>query len=267
MTEKNNSSILSKLVSEAGLVLIPFFFTLIVFMSQVGKFYFYDIPLEHISISLGELFSFWFGFFIAVGVIGFTLIDVIVGTIRRGKLEKFCSVVLFEPFLFFLITFLVLFPIAPFKVTVILSVFLFISTLLITLGEAWIDKNKQLSFWERILSNCAKAKYQRIAKSTDSKSWWDKVNESYYLGFFFAYIILGFPCKIGYLIESTKTRHWVDASQQELVVIQTQNEFHLLKEYDPNKKTFKTGYVIRPIDSELKYVEIETGEIKKIGLN
>src|SRR5688572_23125067 len=117
MLERNDSLILKKLFSDTAILLafIPFSFTLIVFMYQVGKFFFYDIPLQHISISLGQLFSFWFGFFIAVGVIGFGLINFIVSTIFKFKLGIFFKAVLFEPLSFATIAFLFLFPFAPFE--------------------------------------------------------------------------------------------------------------------------------------------------------
>lgn len=267
MAEQNNSTILSKLLSEAGLVLIPFFFTLFVFMSKVGKFFFYDIPLEYISVSLGELFSFWFGFFIAVSLMGFAVLELIVGLFKNGKSQKFFSIVLYEPLLYALIIFLFIFPVAPFSATLLLSGGFFMFALLLGLGEALFDKNKQFTFWERIVSNTAKARYERVTKKTDPTSLWDKLNESYYLGIFFVYICFGFPIKIGYLLESSTPRHWVDSTKQELILVQTQNEFHLLKEYDLKEKTLKPGYLIRPIsDSELKYIEVDTGEIKKIEL-
>lgn len=268
MANQNNSTIMSKLASEAGLVLIPFFFTLIVFMFKVGKFFFYDIPLEHISVSLGELFSFWFGFFIAVGVLGFAFINLIVGIIKQGKSQKFFNVVLYDPLLYGLVIFLISFPLAPFKASLLFAGGFFLVVLLQRLWEALFDKNKQFNFWERIVSNTAKARYKEKAMKTDPASLWDKVNESYYLGIFCVYVFFGFPIKIGYLLESSTTRHWVDNSKQELILVQTQNEFHLLKEYDPKDKTFKPGYVIRPVaDAELRYIEVTTGEIKKIELD
>jgi len=106
MLEQNNSSILSKVSPETGLVVIPFFFTLIVFMSQVGKFFFYDIPLQHISISLGELFSFWFGFFIVVGIIGWTLVSIIVEIVQKSEPKGVFRIVLLYPLTYFLIYFL-----------------------------------------------------------------------------------------------------------------------------------------------------------------
>lgn len=266
MIEKNNSSILNKVFSDTAilLALIPFSFTLIVFMYQVGKFFFYDIPLLHISISLGELFSFWFGFFIAVGVIGFGFLNFIVSTILKFKLARFFKAVLFEPLVYALMIFLLMFPIAEFEATLILSSAA-ILILFINLIDAWSNKNKQLNFFERIESNRAKSKYKSKVTDIGSTNWWDKLNEKYFLGFFCAYVILGVPCKVGYLLESTKTRHWVDSSNHELLLIQAQNEFHLLKEYDPIKKTLKAGYIIRPVaEKELGYLELEIGEIKKL---
>lgn len=264
MLEQSNSSILSKVSSETGLVVIPFFFTLIVFMYQVGKFFFYDIPLQHISISIGELFSFWFGFFIVVGIIGWTLVTVIVELVQKSEPKGFFRIVLLYPLIYFLIYFLIFFPIAPFNVSVILPAAIAILHILGDLAEAWSNKNKQFTFWERILSNHAKNKYERRAKNLAPIGWRDKLNDSYALGFFCIYVTLGFPCKIGYVIESSSTRHWVDDSKHEFLLIHTQNEFHLLKEYDLKEKTLKPGYVIRPVaDSDLKYIELETGEIKK----
>lgn len=266
MLEQSNSSILSKVSSETALAVIPFFFTLIVFMYQVGKFFFYDIPLQHISISLGELFSFWFGFFIVVGIIGWTLVTITVGIVQKSEPKGFFRVVLLYPLAYSLIHFLIFFPIAPFNVSVILAAAIGVFYIFGDLALAWSNENKQFTFWERILSNHAKNKYERKVKNLAPIGWWDKLNDSYVLGFFCIYVVLGFPCKIGYLLESNTTRHWVDATNNELLLIQTQNEFHLLKEYDQKERALKPGYVIRPVaDSTLKYIELETGEIKKLN--
>ncbi|MFA7351608.1 MAG: hypothetical protein WC009_12675 [Methylotenera sp.] len=260
-------TIFNKIFSDTTLLLAltPFAFTLIVFMYQIGKFFFYDIPLQHISISLGQLFSFWFGFFIAVGLIGFGLIDLLIGMIFKYKLGRLFEVLFFEAFVLALIIFLLLFPIAPLENTLVFTSIAFSLMLISNLIDAGTNKNKQLSYLERIESNHAQSKYKKqIAKSFENNLW-EKLSERYYLGFFCVYVILGVPCKIGYLLESTETKHWVDGTKHGLILVQAQNDFHLLKEYDPTKKVLKNGYIVRPIsNNDIHYYQVETGRISKL---
>ena len=255
-----STSLISKFIGDSAflLALIPFSFSLIVFMYEVGRFYYFDIPFEYISISIGEVFAVWSALFIALGVFGFTILDTVINVITGSKVTK---VLFAKPLIYAVVCFLFIFPINP-KYAFYFTLIILTLNILTNLIRPLFNKDKSKTYLERVESTQIE-----VSKSKSSEGLsiigWKKFTENYYLWFISIYLIFGIPCRVGYMIEEHNESHWVDSSDETIILVGIDNDYYLLKEYDPKSKELKDGYKIRPISNrEATFHKIKTGKLK-----
>lgn len=239
------------------LTLVPFAFTLIVFMYQVGRYIYYDIPLTYITISIGQLFTVWFGLFIVVGILGYILLDVLMNFLFKHRLLR---LLLVNPLILSTAIGLLFFVIdegvnALFWGLLIFGLILFgniISPLTMR------DKRPYIEKLEEMLDRRGPSLVDRKGTA------WDKYSGPYALVVFMLILLLGVPFRVGNLIESYLGSRWVKSEATNEILVDANNEFYLIKTYDPVKKELLDGYKIIPVSlAPVSFIEHKTGMLHK----